>query len=141
MRLYTHPKLRITIEEIRGMPYIKEVWRGIFNPIVFRDLIGNSLEIYKTELPKIKMEDQTKFLLFADTKELELIRNEDITWLNEEINPKYEQLGFTHQAVIAPISQFASNKVDDYHTDDDNLPFVTKIFKEDSLAMKWFLNC
>ena len=52
MRLYTHPKLRITVEEINNIPYIKEVWRGILNPVVFRDLIDISLNIYSKEIKK-----------------------------------------------------------------------------------------
>lgn len=139
MRLYTHPKLRITIEEINGNPYIKEVWRGIFNPIVFRDLIGNSLEIYKKQLSKIKLEDQHKFLLLGDTRDLELIRDEEVDWLNNVVNPQYEALGITHQAIIAPVSQYASSKVDEVNSDENYLPFITKVFKDENSAIDWFL--
>ncbi|RUA33898.1 MAG: hypothetical protein DSY77_07930 [Bacteroidetes bacterium] len=140
MRLYTHPKLRITVEEINSIPYIKEVWRGILNPVVFRDLINTSLDIYAKEIKKYKITGQDKFLLFADVTELEMIRQEEITWLDSEINPQYEKLGFTHQAVLSPITQLASNKVDEYNTEDDNAPFVTKTFKDHKKALKWFMN-
>jgi hypothetical protein len=140
MRLFTHPKLRITIEEINSIPYVKEVWRGVFNPVVFRDLIDTSLEIYGSEIKKHKVTGQDKFLLFADVTELEMIRQEEITWLDSEINPQYEKLGFTHQAVIAPITQIASNKVDDYNTADEKTAFVTKVFRERKEGLKWFLD-
>jgi len=140
MRLYTHPKLRITVEEINNMPYIKEVWRGILNPVVFRDLIDTSLDIYTKEINKHKVTGQEKFLLFADVSELEMIRKEEITWLDSEINPQYEKLGFTHQAVLAPITQIASDKVEEYDTDDENAAFVTKVFRNRKDAFKWFLN-
>lgn len=139
MRLYTHPKLRITVEEINSIPYIKEVWRGILNPVVFRDLIDTSLDIYAKEIKKHKVTGQDKFLLFADVSELEMIREEEITWLDSEINPQYEKLGFTHQAVLAPITRIASDKVDEYETDDENAPFVTKVFRDHKKAFKWFL--
>ncbi len=139
MRLYTHPKLRITVEEINNIPYIKEVWRGILNPVVFRDLINTSLEVYAKEIKKHKITGQDKFLLYADVTELEMIRLEEITWLDTEINPKYENLGFTHQAVLSPITQIASNKVDEYNTEDENAAFVTKVFKDHKKALKWFL--
>ena len=140
MRLYTHPKLRITVEEINNIPYIKEVWRGVFNPVVFRDLIDTSLDIYSKELKKHKVTGQDKFLLYADVSELEMIRKEEITWLDSEINPQYEKLGFTHQAVLAPITQIASDKVDEYNTADENAPFVTKVFRDRKQALKWFLD-
>ena len=140
MRLFTHPKLRITIEELNGISYIREVWRGIFNSMVFRELIQNSLEIYEKELPKIKLDPSDKLLLLADVSELELIREEDIDWLNEVVNPKYEQLGFTHQAVIAPKAEIAQNKVEPYHSDAENVPFVTKVFHDEGACMKWFIH-
>jgi hypothetical protein len=140
MRLYTHPKLRITVEEINNIPYIKEVWRGILNPVVFRDLIDTSLEIYTTEINKHKVTGQRNFLLFADVTELEMIRIEEITWLESEINPQYEELGFTHQAILPPKTEIASNKVDEYQSDDENAPFVTKVFKDHKKALKWFLD-
>lgn len=140
MRLYTHPKLRITVEEINNIPYIKEVWRGILNPVVFRDLIDTSLNIYRREIPKHKVTGQEKFLLFADVTELEMIRQEEITWLDSEINPQYEELGFTHQSVIAPITQIASNKVEEYDSSKDDAAFITKVFKDHKKALKWFLD-
>lgn len=140
MRLYTHPKLRISVEELHGLPYIREVWRGVFNPLVFRDLIENSLKIYEKELPGIKKNQQDSFLLFADTRDLEMIRMEEINWLNEVINPQYEQLGFTHQAVLAPLSQFASKKVEEVNSDENYLPFKTKVFIQEKEATQWFLN-
>lgn len=140
MRLYTHPKLRITVEEINNTPYIKEVWRGILNPDVFRDLINTSIEVYTEELKRYKPIEQKLFLLYADVRELEIIGQEEITWLNDEVNPKYESLGFTHQAVLSPIDQIASNTVDDYNSDLDDAPFVTKVFKEHKKALKWFLD-
>lgn len=129
MRLYTHPKLRITVEEINNIPYIKEVWRGILNPVVFRDLIDTSLNIYRNEIKKHKVTGQEKFLLYADVTELEMIRQEEITWLETEINPQYEKLGFTHQAVLSPITEIASSKVDEYNSEDETAPFVTKVLK------------
>ncbi|ADR20312.1 hypothetical protein MATR_20710 [Marivirga tractuosa] len=140
MRLYTHPKLRITVEEINNIPYIKEVWRGILNPVVFRELINVSLDIYAKEIKKHKITGQDKFLLFADVTELEMIRQEEITWLDTEINPQYEKLGFTHQAVLSPITLIAANKVDEYNTDDEKAPFVTKVFRDHKKALKWFLD-
>jgi len=139
MRLYTHPKLRITVEEINNIPYIKEVWRGILNPVVFRDLIDISLNIYSKEIKKHKITGQDYFLLYADVTELEMIRQEEISWLESEINPQYEKLGFTHQAVLSPITEIASNKVDEYNTVDDNATFITKVFKDHKKALKWFL--
>ncbi|WP_375577954.1 hypothetical protein ABWH96_12965 [Marivirga tractuosa] len=140
MRLYTHPKLRITVEEINNIPYIKEVWRGILNPVVFRDLIDTSLDIYAKEIKKHKITGQEKFLLYADVTELEMIRQEEITWLDTEINPQYEKLGFTHQAVLSPITLIAANKVDEYNTDDENASFITKVFRDHKKALKWFLD-
>jgi len=140
MRLFTHPKLRITVEEIDNIPYIKEVWRGVFNPAVFRDLIDTSLDIYSKEIKKHKVTGQDKFLLYADVRELEMIRQEEITWLDTEINPQYEKLGFTHQAVLAPITLIASNKVDEYNSEDETAPFVTKVFRDHKKALKWFLD-
>ncbi|WKV11314.1 hypothetical protein [Marivirga harenae] len=140
MRLYTDPKLRITVEEINNIPYIKEVWRGILNPVVFRALIDTSLNLYKKEIPKHKITGQEKFLLLADVTELEMIRQEEITWLETDVNPQYEQLGFTHQAVLSPITQIASNKVDEYHSNEDSAPFITKVFKDNKKALKWFLD-
>ena len=68
-----------------------------------------------------------------------MIRQEEISWLESEINPQYEKLGFTHQAVLSPITEIASNKVDEYNTVDDNATFITKVFKDHKKALKWFL--
>jgi len=140
MRLFTHPKLRITLEELNGISYVKEVWRGIFNTIVFRELILQSLEIYATEIPKIKHDNGYKLLLLADVRELELIREEDIEWLNNEVNLKYEKLGFTHQAVVAPITEVAYNIVEPYHSNAEKQLFITKVFKSEGEGMRWFID-
>lgn len=140
MRLFTHPKLRITLEELNGISYIKEVWRGVFNSAVFRELIKNSLEIYKQEIPKIKQLKEDKLLLLADVRELELIREEDIDWLNNEVNALYEALGFTNQAVIAPVTELAYNIVEPYHSNAENKPFITKVFKSENEGIRWFIH-
>jgi hypothetical protein len=138
-KLYTHPKLQVTIEYFNGNPYIKEVWQGIFNPIVFRDLIRNTLNIYEKHLSNIRLEHQNKFFLFGDASDLELIHDKDIIWFNEVIYHRYEALGFTHHAIIQPTSQYASGKVEDVNTDESYEPFKVKVFEEESAAFEWLL--
>ncbi len=136
MRLFSHDKLVISIEEIQGIKYIKESWSGILTSTIFRELIGKSLIIYKAEIPKLKV-DGAKFLLLADVSKLELINSTEIQWLTDEINPKYQSLGITEQAVIAPKSQIAKTTVSNYEGSTDG--FETKMFVEELVAIRWFL--
>jgi len=117
--------------------YIYEVWSGVHTSTVFRDLIARSLDLYEKYLPELLEENTSPFmLLFADVTKLELISAKDIDWLTNEINPKYEELGFTHQAVIQPKSQIAQKNVSEYEGEIGG--FQTRIFNNDLDARRWF---
>lgn len=138
MRLYTHPKLIISLEEINGVKYFKEIWSGIINTVVFRDLIRKTLTIYRKEIPKLN-NTTTKLLIISDSREIELIRKEDIDWLNEEINPIYHELGITHQALIPPTTILLNDLIDLYTSDSEEEKFLNLPFKNEEEGLKWFL--
>lgn len=135
MRLFSNEKLTISIEETQGKKYIKEAWTGVLTTTIFQDLIHQSLEIYKVELPNLIKEGE-KFLLLADVSKLEIINAKDIAWLTDEINPKYEKLGFTDQAVIIPKSQMAKSTVAEYEGVTGG--FNTKMFVDELSSLRWF---
>ncbi|QSE97428.1 hypothetical protein [Fulvivirga lutea] len=137
MRLFSHEKLTISVEETQGLKYIKEEWSGILTSTIFHKLIYQSLDIYKKELKALKGKND-HFLLLADVSKLELISSKDIEWLTDEINPKYEELGFTKQAVIVPKSQMAQTTVAEYEGQTGG--FDTKMFTDELAAKRWFLS-
>lgn len=137
MRIYTHEKLLITIEELQNTTFIKEVWSGVLTTTIFRSLINKSLEIYRDKIPELKG-DRESFLLLADITKLELITANDINWLSKDINPQYSQIGFTDQALITPKSKNAQNIVSKYEGEMGGIK--TKIFVEELSAVRWFFN-
>lgn len=137
MNLFTHDRLHISVEEFKGQKYIKEIWIGILTTTLFRELINESLTIYKKYLPKLKQEDE-QFLLLADVSKLELISDKDIEWLTDEVNPQYEGLGFTHQAVIIPAGFFAQESVQNYEGETPKGGFDTRLFGNSKEGLSWF---
>ena len=136
MRLFAHDRLVISIEEVQGRKYIKEKWSGVLNASIFHKLIHHSLDLYRQHLPSITTHD-ARLLLLADVTRIEIISPKDIEWLTEEINPIYEQLGFTHQAVLVPKSQIAQHTVSEYEGISGN--FITKMFVNELDGVRWFL--
>lgn len=137
MRLLSHKQLTVSVEETQGVTYIKEVWSGVLTPTIFHKLVNQSLDIYEASLKKLKG-DQNKFLLLADVTKLEVISSKDIEWLSEEVNPKYEALGFTEQAVIVPKSQSAQSTVSEYEGVTGG--FNTRMFLDELSAIRWYLS-
>ncbi len=138
MRLLSHEKLVVTVEEIQNTAYIKEVWSGVFTSTVFRRLIEKSLEIYREKVPQLKL-NEMNFLLFADVTMLELISAKDIDWLSNEVNLQYEEIGFTHQAVIVPKSSIAQGTVANYEGETVAGGFNTKLFPDELSALRWYV--
>lgn len=136
MKLFTHNKLNISTEVMNEIDYIYEVWSGVHTSTAFRKLINQSLEIYKKIVPQL-LERNSRLLLLADVSQLELISSKDIDWLTNEVNPKYEKLGFTHQAVIMPKSKIAQKTVSEYEGEEGN--FITRTFSDDLKARRWFM--
>lgn len=137
MKLLTTNLLDISIEEMQGHSYIKEVWSGVLSGKRFRELILQSLELYAERVPGLK-KDNTKFLLFADTSDIDMISEKEIEWLNTEINTKYEELGFTHQAVVMPKSFFAQQPIQNYEGVSESGKFTTNLFPDNLSALRWF---
>jgi hypothetical protein len=137
MKLFSHEKLVITVDEIQDTTYVKEVWSGVFTSTVFRRLVENSLEIYREHVSKLKC-SKCKFLLFADITNLEMINAKDIIWLTDVVNPQYEAIGFTEQAVIIPKSQIAQTTVLNYKGETREGGFNTQLFNDDLSAIRWF---
>ena len=137
MRLLSHKQLTVSVEETQGITYIKEVWSGVLMPTIFHKLVYQSLDIYKAKLKELKG-NQKKFLLLADVTKLEIISSKDIEWLADEINPKYEALGFTEQAVIVPKSQSAQTTVSEYEGVTGS--FDTRMFLDELSAIRWYLS-
>jgi hypothetical protein len=140
MRIYTHPKLIIDIKETNGIKYFKLIWKGIFNTVVFRDLVHKSLKSYEEELPKFN-NITDKVLIVSDSREMELIRKEDIDWTMKEINPLLEKIGITHQALILPYVQEMSDLGHHYANDNTNEKRIVNSFKNEEEALNWFLSC
>lgn len=136
MKLFTHNKLTISTEVMNHIDYIYEVWSGVHTSTAFRKLINQSLEIYEEVVPQL-LKRNNNLLLLADVSQLELISSKDIDWLTEEVNPKYEEIGFTHQAVIMPKSKIAQKTVSEYEGEAGN--FVTRTFPDDLKARRWFM--
>ncbi|MFQ3215092.1 MAG: hypothetical protein ACI9C9_002638, partial [Marivirga sp.] len=114
MRIFTHPKLILDIKEINGTKYFKLIWKGIFNTVVFRDLVYKSIKSYKEELPKFNNTTTSKVLIVSDSTEVELIRKVDVEWLITVVHPILEEIGITHQAIIPPNAERISDLVDHY---------------------------
>ena len=138
MQLYTHPKLKLSIEEVDGIKYFKKIWSGIVNTVVFRDLIKNTLKIYKREIPKLN-NPTDKILIMTDASGLELIRREDIVWLMEEIEPIYGELGLTHQALIPPKAMRIQDLVDLYVGSREEVTFHNYPFLTEEEGIAWYL--
>ena len=138
MKLYTHPKLDISIEEVDGIKYFKEVWSGIINTVVFRDLIKITLKIYENEIPKLN-NPTNKVLIVSDSREIELIRQEDIEWVMEEIEPIYEKMGITHQALLPPKAFRIQDLIDLYVGSREEVDFHNYPFKTEKEGVDWYL--
>lgn len=137
MKLFTDNMLNISLEDLQGQSYFKEVWSGILAGKRFRELIMQSIEIYEKHIPQINRESE-KLLLFADVSDIDMINNKEIEWLEKEVNPIYEKLGFTHQAVIMPRSFFAQNMVKNYEGVSESGRFTTNMFSDELTALRWF---
>jgi hypothetical protein len=139
MILYNHQKLKIILVEKNGIKYLAEVWSGFINSNLFRELLQKSIEIYKSNIDKIK-EPDGKVLLYADTSKIEVITKEDLSWCAENINPLYEEMGFTHQAVIMPERFFGQQSIKSYEEISKSGKMLTNVFKNEKEALDWFCN-
>lgn len=137
MKLYTSKMLDISIEDMQGQPFIKEVWSGVLTEKIFKRLIYDSIEVYEKYLPNILNRHET-LLMYANVSGITMIRTEEVEWLEKEINPIYERLGFTHQAVVMPSSFFASQAVLNYEGVSESGKFVTNVFKDELSAIRWY---
>jgi hypothetical protein len=137
MILYSDSICKVSIQQMKGQYYIAEEWSGILSGKSFRASIMKTLSIYEKQVPELKKE-ATKFLLYADTSGINMIADKEIDWLNTEINPIYERLGFTHQAVIMPASFFAQQPVKNYEGVSPSGHFTTNLFPDQLSALRWF---
>jgi len=137
MKLFSDNKLSISTESMNQESYMSEIWSGVHTSTVFRSLVAQSLNLYEKYVPQLLEKNESPYLLlFADVTKLELISANDIEWLTNEVNPRYKELGFTHQAVIQPKSQIAQKNVSKYEGNIDG--FETRIFNNDLDARRWF---
>jgi len=139
MRLYTHPKLTVEIKEVDGVKYFKEVWSGIFNTVVFRDLMWKTINIYEKQIPELGFHKDNQILISSDTSEMELIREADIQWIMEVVEPIYIELGITHQAFIPPKTERLQELVELYTTDTDQRAFQNFPFATEQEGLEWYL--
>ncbi|GAB3339395.1 hypothetical protein GCM10027429_25680 [Marivirga atlantica] len=140
MKLYTHPKLTVEIKEVEGVKYFKEVWRGIFNTVVFRDLMWKTIKIYEKQIPELGNKPADKILILSDTSEMELIREEDIQWTIDIIEPIYIGLGITYQAFIPPKTERLQDLVELYSTSSNDRSFQNFPFATEEDGLEWYLN-
>lgn len=139
MELYKKQKIKVTLEEYNGIAFIKEVWQGIITSEELRMYIKDTLEIYEKQLPKLKQET-VFFLLYADISEMELIKKDDMLWLDEYATPRYLACGITHQALIMPKSFFAQQSLKSYEGKTEDGKFTTNLFATEREALDWFFN-
>ncbi len=139
MQIYSHPKLLITREENSGIQYFKEVWNGIFNTVVFRDIIRGAISAYEKEIPHPASSSASSTLIFSDTQKIDMIRSADIKWLTEEIKPVYLRLGITHHAILPPQVQILDEHVALYMDETINETFSKIILETEEDAVAWFL--
>ena len=140
MRLYTHPKLIISIEENGGIKYFKEIWKGIINTVVFRDLMNKTISFYEVEIPKLN-NGTDKIFIISDSRGVELIRSEDIDWVIEEIDHKRVKIGITHQAIIPSRASKIDHLADHYIMNNNHKKdFSNFLCDNEEDGIEWFLN-
>ncbi|MFT4741214.1 MAG: hypothetical protein ACI9XJ_001133 [Marivirga sp.] len=140
MRIFTHPKLILDIKEINGTKYFKLIWKGIFNTVVFRDLVYKSIKSYKEELPKFNNTTTSKVLIVSDSTEVELIRKVDVEWLITVVHPILEEIGITHQAIIPPNAERISDLVDHYSAEKKYKNFSYQVFRNEEEGVSWYMD-
>jgi hypothetical protein len=139
MQLLNHPKLKITIEAKGGFSYIKESWIGLINSDTFRSLLLKSIDLYRMNVPGLKPYDG-KILLYGDASRMEVIKLEDMEYLATYINPLYEEVGITHQAVIMPKDFLSQQSVKNYEEFSKSGKMLTNVFVTEEEAMKWYIS-
>lgn len=77
-------------------------------------------------------------MLLADTRKLHVLSRDDTKWVAEEINPKYLELGITHEAFIVPQDKCGETAVMDYISESNSSSsYITKIFSDFEEARNW----
>lgn len=138
MKIFNNQKLVINILEKQGINYFHEVWSGFIRSEDFRNLLSRSIELYKANVDKVKKHDHN-LLLLADASKMELVKNDDMEWLANNINPLYEECGFTHQAVVMPERFFGQQSVKNYEELSKSGKMLTNVFHTENEALKWFI--
>jgi hypothetical protein len=81
-----------------------------------------------------------KILLLADASRMEVLKNDDMVWLASEINPQFEEMGITHQAIILPKDFLSQQMVRLYEETSKNSRLNIQVFTNKEDAIKWFIN-
>jgi hypothetical protein len=137
MNLFSNPKLKISIEEKDGIKFMAEEWSGFISSDQFKDLLRKSIQIYKENMNQL-IALEGKIFLFADASKMEIVKKDDMIWLAENINPLYEECGFTHQAVVMPNTFFNQQAVKSYEEFSKSGKMLTNVFKSQNEAWNWF---
>jgi hypothetical protein len=73
----------------------------------------------------------------ADTSKAELFKDEDIAWVNNELNPQMIASGVRHIAFTVPTDVFASMGVQEYAENTDPNAITIKYFTTKQEAKDW----
>ncbi|MCC5919078.1 MAG: hypothetical protein LAT68_01540 [Cyclobacteriaceae bacterium] len=137
--LYEHENLKIFKVAVDSFEYFHEEWSGMSTSDHFKGLIYESLAVYSKHFDGFRFYKNNKCLLLADVSLHEIVKKEDMAWLAEEINPKYEALGFTHQALLMPLSFIGQMNVKKYEDLSTQIQLKTVMLNTENEALEWFL--
>ncbi len=98
----------------------------------FRLALINALECFKE-----KSADHPKLGWLADTGNAEVFPEEDIAWVNNEMNPQMHKAGLRHFAFVLPKDMFAAMGVEEYSENTDPNSFNIQNFDDKEKAKEW----
>lgn len=129
--LFNTNNIRMYIDD--SVPCLVNEWQGFIKSAEFRAGILTLLEIYQQQ--KIYY---PKLSLLADTRTLGVISREDLTWVVEEINPRYIELECQYEAFVVSQDMFGQTALQRYTTQTTaSGSFVVQIFDTLDNAKDW----
>lgn len=129
--LYETDKVRFYLDP--EIPCLVNEWRGFLSSEEFRTAIKAlvvTLKQLKGEYPHLN--------LLADTRNLAVVKPDDVQWVTDEINSEYLRAGATHEAFVLSKDMFGQAAVNRYSvqtTKQGN--FTVKLFAEMEEAKAW----
>lgn len=99
----------------------------------FREALTQTLVCFKE-----KSAEHSKLGWLADTGNAEVFPEEDIAWVNNELNPQMYEAGVRHIAFVLPKDVFAGMGVEEYSENTDPNAITIQNFDDKEKAKEWF---